>query len=62
MALIYHFPRSVGAGTAVESVLGLNIIYLEFLKHNLIVFLSSDIVVKSMPGEITFFSAQCSFR
>ena len=54
LALSYCFPGSVEAGTAVESVLGLDIVYLGFLKHNLILFPNSDIPVWSMPDEITF--------
>jgi len=52
LALSYCFPRSIEDGTAVESVLGLEIVYQKFLKYNLIFFPNSDIPVWSMSDEI----------
>lgn len=55
LAVTYCFPRSVGAGTAVESDLGLDVVYPEILKHNLILFPNSDIPVWSMSDEKSFY-------
>lgn len=55
LAFTYCFPRSVGAGTAVERVLGLDVVYPEILKHNLILFPNSDIPVWPRSDEKTFY-------